>query len=350
VTLPDQPDLPSPTRPRMQEGWERRHAPVALDAASIAVLLQPAFPGHSVLTAELLSGGLANTNYKVTLDSSDEPVVLRLFTRDPAACQTEVDIAHLVAARMPMPAILYADPTGERSGRPYLIARWIDGTKLDALLARGDEVAIASAAHAVGATLAGLTAFPFARPGFFGPGLTIAQPLAPSVDSVPAYVDEALCAGAAGARLGPELTLALQRLLRDNAVLLAAADTQTILVHGDYKAQNLLVRRAGAGTDWNVAAVLDWEFAFAGSPLFDVAICLRYGDLLSPAFTTAFAAGYRAHGGILPPDWRRIIRLLDLVNLCGFLDAPDARGPMIAEVTALLRATVAGWQSVPRGE
>jgi aminoglycoside phosphotransferase (APT) family kinase protein len=161
-------------------------------------------------------------------------------------------------------------------------------------------------------------------------------------------VHEALVTGAAGARLGPELTGAVQRLLRENATLLAAADTQIVLVHGDYKAQNLLVRQAGAS--WDVAAVLDWEFAFAGSPLFDVAICLRYGDILPPAFTTAFAAGYRAHGGILPPDWRRIIRLLDLVNLCGFLDAPDARGPMIAEVTALLRATVAGWQSVPRGE
>lgn len=332
----------------MQEGWERRHAALALDVATIAAMIQPAFPGHSVLTAGLLSGGLANTNYKVTLDGTHEPVVLRLFTRDPAACQTELDIYHLVAARMPMPAILYADPTGERSGRPYLIARWIDGTKLDALLAQGDAAAIASAAHAVGATLAGLAAFHFAHPGFFGPGLTIAQPLAPAPESVPAYVDEALFAGAAGARLGPELTGAVQWLLRENAALLAIADTQTVLVHGDYKAQNLLVSHIGAG--WDVAAVLDWEFAFSGSPLFDIAICLRYGDMLPPAFTAAFAAGYRAHGGILPPGWRRVIRLLDLVNLCGFLAAPDARGPMIAEVTSLVRATIAGWQSVPRGE
>ena len=335
----------------MQEGWERRHAALALDAASIVALLQPVFPGHSVRTAELLGGGLANTNYKVKFDGSDEPVVLRLFTRDPAACQTELDIYRLAGARMPMPAILYADPAGERSGRPYLVARWIEGVKLDALLARGDEPAIASAARAVGATLAGLAAFLFDRPGFFGPGLTIAQPLDPAAEFVSAYVDEALFAGAAGARLGPELTQALQQLLRDNAALLAAADTQTVLVHGDYKAQNLLVRRADAGTstDWNVAAVLDWEFAFAGSPLFDIAICLRYGDTLPPAFTAAFAAGYRDAGGILPPDWRRIIRLLDLVSLCDFLNRPDPRGTMIADVTALLRATVAGWQTVPRG-
>ncbi len=330
----------------MQEGWERRHAALALDAAPIAALLQPAFPDRAVLSAELLSGGLANTNYKVTLAGLHEPVVLRLFTRDPAACQTELDIYQLTGAHVPMPAILYADPTGEPHSRPYLVARWIDGTKLDALLAHGDEAAIASAAHTVGATLAGLAAFPFARAGFFGPGLTIAQPLAPSTESVPAYVDEALFTGAASARLGPELTQALQRLLRENAALLAAADTQTVLVHGDYKAQNLLVCQAGAG--WNIAAVLDWEFAFAGSPLFDVAICLRYADTLPPAFVSAFATGYRAHGGILPTDWRRIIRLLDLVNLCGFLAAPDARGPMIAEVTSLVRATVAGWQTVPR--
>ena len=335
----------------MQEGWERRHAALALDAAAIAALLAPAFPGHAVLTAALLSGGLANTNYKITLAGGDEPVVLRLFTRDPAACQTELDIYHLAGARVPMPAILFADPTGERSGRPYLVARWIEGTKLDDLLAYGDEAAVTSAAHAVGAALAGLTAFPFARPGFFGPGLTIARPLAPAPESVPAYVHEALFAGAAGARLGSELTQALWRLLRENAALLAAADAQTVLVHGDYKAQNLLVRRLGAdsGAGWSVAAVLDWEFAFAGSPLFDVAICLRYACTLPPAFTSAFAAGYRDAGGILPPDWRRIIRLLDLVSLCDFLNRPDPRGTMIADVTALLRATVAGWQTVPRG-
>ena len=36
-----------------------------------------------------LSGGLANTNYKVTLSGANEPVVLRVYTRDPDACERE---------------------------------------------------------------------------------------------------------------------------------------------------------------------------------------------------------------------------------------------------------------------
>ena len=66
------------------------------------------------------------------------------------------------------------------------------------------------------------------------------------------------------------------------------------------------------GTAWVVAAVLDWEFAFSGSPAID------FGNLLRPplgerrSFVAALAAAYEAAGGRLPPDWQAIARIADL--------------------------------------
>jgi Phosphotransferase enzyme family len=96
---------------------------------------------------------------------------------------------------------------------------------------------------------------------------------------------------------------------------------------------------------WEMAAVLDWEFAMAGNPLFDLSILLRYADSLSPAFEQGVVASYRSAGGGLPRQWKRVIKLLDLLNLCEFLCGQSPRGAMIADVTRLIQATIAGWST-----
>lgn len=91
---------------------------------------------------------------------------------------------------------------------------------------------------------------------------------------------------------------------------------------------------------WSVAAVLDWEFALAGSPLFDAAILLRHAEHFPPGFEAAFARGFRESGGLLPDNWRDITRLLDLMNLCGFLNASGQRERLFEQVRELVRRTV----------
>src|SRR5579871_1813523 len=112
----------------MQEGWERRSPHLELNAETLASLIHTALPGAEIAHSEPLSGGLANTNYKVMLAGREEPVVLRLYTRDPAACARETAIARLVAARVPVPDVLYAECA---SGMPFAVTTWIEGTKLD---------------------------------------------------------------------------------------------------------------------------------------------------------------------------------------------------------------------------
>ncbi len=91
-----------------------------------------------------------------------------------------------------------------------------------------------------------------------------------------------------------------------------------------------------------MAAVLDWEFAFSGSPAFD------FGNLLRPplgeaqGFADATAAGYRQAGRTLPSDWRRIARIADLSAWAEFLDRPDEGAARIDDAREVIRSTIAG--------
>ncbi|MGE5334507.1 MAG: phosphotransferase family protein, partial [Nitrososphaerota archaeon] len=207
----------------------------------------------------------------------------------------------------------------------------------------GGQNDIGAAGEAVGATLAQLSAYTFPQAGFFAPDLSIAEPLLSPADAYAAFVRESLADGRPAARLGQELARQLLALIAEHATLLHAVDPTPRLTHCDYKAQNLLVRQQCG--QWETAAVLDWEFAAATSPLFDLGNLLRYSDRLPRAFEQGVIAGYTAGGCILPPEWKRVIRLMDLVNLLTFLDTDDDGNPMIGEVAGLVRATVEHWET-----
>src|SRR2546430_14434143 len=91
----------------MEQDWGRRHDFVALDESAITSLLQPVFPGKSLASAELLTAGKVNTNYKITISGIDEPFVLRIHVRDRMAGERDFNIFQLVQKRVPVPQILY---------------------------------------------------------------------------------------------------------------------------------------------------------------------------------------------------------------------------------------------------
>jgi aminoglycoside phosphotransferase (APT) family kinase protein len=105
------------------------------------------------------------------------------------------------------------------------------------------------------------------------------------------------------------------------------------LVHSDYNPKNLLA--VPSGGRWSISAVLDWEFAFSGSPLTDVGNMLRFRDAHPPGFDGAFVRGYREAGGVLPPRWREISEALDLYALADLLTRPPGHRYFGKAVAAL---------------
>ena len=308
-------------------------------------MIATALPDCHITATEMLTGGFSNTNYKV-YRAEQPPVVLRIIAQEPDIVRKEAAICHLIHAAVSVPEILYSDAEGKRFGHAYSIIEWIDGIALSTLLATSDGDTIGQCAYAAGKTLAGIARFTFPAPGLFGPDLTVPAPFGAWRDSLSDYVAACLFQGHASRWLGDELMEQLWQLVVAKASYLDALPPGARLVHGDYKGQNLLVRQHNA--TWDIAAVLDWEFAYAGTPLIDLGIFLRYEADLPATYAHEVVRGYTEHGGDLPENWRPIIKLLDLVNLCDFLNSPLHRPQLYANVIGVIRQTLAlfalqGW-------
>jgi aminoglycoside phosphotransferase (APT) family kinase protein len=94
---------------------------------------------------------------------------------------------------------------------------------------------------------------------------------------------------------------------------------------------------------WEVASILDWEFAFGGTPFFDFGNLLRPPLGERPGFEAAVVAGYHEAGGALPDNWRRMSLLVDLYNWADFLNGPQASAAIVADATAMIERTMAMW-------
>lgn len=325
----------------VSETWDRRCAHAPLDVPTLTVLLQPVFPGCRVEAADLVPSGLCNTNYRVKVAGRDQPVLLRRYVQDPEAWAREARLYTHFAGHVPLPELLYATGHAADGGLPYAVQTWVAGERLaERLPLEAGEAA--GLAHELGSILARIASLRLPEPGFLGPDLSVAHPFGGS--AVDAYLGElerlltdSVVGGALGSLVDDVARLVAAERFRFDAVLGASE-----LVHGDYGPRNLLVRRAAAG--WQVAAVLDWEFAHAGTSLLDIAILFRRADLLPPTFSPAFALGFTAAGGVLPADWPWLARLLDLVNLAQLLAGAAPASAQQQELVSWIRATVQAWE------
>lgn len=320
----------------LEQDWGRRQALVELDLATINTLARPAFPGHQVIGTELLTEGHCNTNYKLTLAGLDEPFVLRVYRRDQASSQKDWDLYQLIQGRVPVPRMLYHDDSCQHLAWPYTIMTWAEGILLRDAIEKGDAREQSSYGYAVGSALAAIGSFTFPQAGFFGPGLDV-EPFTGN-ESYLQLIRHFLTTGPTQERLGPELSQRLWNFVEAQHGYLDALPPTAALVHSDFKGINILVHEG------EVSAVLDWEFAFAGSPLTDIANMLRYEHRMPEAFVSQFLRGYQVQGGVLPPDWHRCIKLLDLISLCEFAHAPEVNEVVVRDVIELMERTLAQYQ------
>lgn len=320
--------------------WERREPLVTLTAEEALALLAVATPGRDIVSMEPLRTGLVNTNYRIALDGAPSPVVLRLYAREGGACAREGSLLRLVAGTVPAPTVIYADLGAVHFRLPWMLMTWAEGLPLPEALASLPPEEAPALAATLGEAAAAIGSFALDEPGFFGPDLTIVEPLDAPAGMTRGLLRRLLFEGRAGERLGADLTGHLWAVVEAHSGELDALAGRVSLVHADFRDSNLLVARDGGA--WRVTGVLDWEFSFAGPSLFDLGQLLRREEtMLPPGFAEHVVAAYRARGGFAPPGWRRMTLLMDLMNLCGFADMPATRGAMLEDVTSLIQATVA---------
>ncbi|MFE2293788.1 phosphotransferase family protein [Streptomyces sp. NPDC059452] len=332
----------------------RRHSPPVglLDPATRTWLTRHALPGALLHGVDPLPGGFTNDMTLLTARlpgaAGPERFVLRRHRSSPSrfprnTCAVEIAVLGRAAARaVPVTAVVAADPQGRTTGRPALLYRYVDGSPLSEVLAdrppRGEARALG---RAVGAVLARIGRVGLPHPGPFGdPSLVPAPDGASPLDDLAGFVDRCLVTAAVDGPLSGTDSAALRALARRGAGALAALAGERRLVHGDFNPKNVLVhRRAG---QWAVAAVLDWELSFSGSPLFDVGNMLRFAHEYPPAFTTGFVDGFRGGSGRLPDNWPRLSRTLDLFALADILTAPPDPAYFARARTVLRRSAADG--------
>jgi fructokinase len=302
----------------------------------LAKLLAPVFPGAAVTRFARVSGGLVNTNLKVLLAGRSAPVLLRIYQRDATQGLKEAALIRDLAPRVPVPELFHAAETNPVTGHAYSILSWVEGRRLDALAGEN----LHSAGRALGRALVDVHAVKFDRFGFLGADLKIVRPIDLDREGLLAYLDHAFAVGHGAARVGPELMAPLRDFIEREGEKISSWAGAPCLVHGDCNGSNLLFRQ-GANGAWELAAILDWEFAFSGTPGFDLAHLLRPPLGRHAGFAEAVASSYRDAGGMPPPDWRTVARITDLFAWIDILSRPDAGANVVEDARNSIAAIIA---------
>ncbi|CAG7654788.1 phosphotransferase family protein [Paenibacillus allorhizosphaerae] len=322
----------------MKEGWERPEAPVSIDLRQLNEMIQPAFPGKRVTAAERIGTGFSNSNYKIYLEGIAVPFVFRLFSGDGEVADKELAISRLVRKTVPVADFIYADSSCSAFGKPWAVLEWKEGVLLRDVFRTGTSEEMASAAASVGSILAHIHAFMFPEAGFFGKDLTIRTPFRMNGDHFISFIENSLFHNRCGRWLGEELTQAVWSFCRKYGPCLSESGETPVLAHSDFNGLNILMRRETTG--YSVAAVLDWEFAFAWSRNVDIANMLRYEEDGS-AFEHHFIWAYLDQGARLESNWKLLAKLEDLIALCDMLNHSSKDTPnRICDLQRLIAGTV----------
>lgn len=311
--------------------WRRGSPATPVTPLQIAEVLAAAGIRESARNVELLAGGLVNSNYRLDL-SGGEALVLRLYDRDDSACAREAALLKLVSGKVPVPAVVHTEPRGFGTLPPLMLLTYIDGISLRELKRTLADEDLGPPARVVGQVLARIHDVRFPRPGSLSSALAVGRWFVDPPNTIPKLIEGLL------PRLESALARRVELFITALAPRLAAYDDEACLVHSDYGSANILLRQS-AGR-WEVAAVLDWEFAFSGCRFWDLGNLLRYERESRPRFEPHASDGYKEAGGKLPDDWRLLSRAMDLVSLCEMLTREGIPPEMSTELTELIEGTL----------
>ena len=161
----------------------------------------------------------------------------------------------------------------------------------------------------VGEILAKIQHYRFPIAGFFDPHLNIAEMT--TEDGLIEFVQNSLKNSTVSTYLSTKCLEKISYYLKKFKTHLPD-ESEPHLVHGDFDPANILVDKKYG--QWQITGILDWEFSFSGSPLWDIANMLRYAHHMPAQFETSFLNGVQ-EAFTLPEHWRISVLLLNLSSL-----------------------------------
>jgi aminoglycoside phosphotransferase (APT) family kinase protein len=311
--------------------FDRRSPPLSLAISEIQELVGSHLTAADIQSVSLLAGGFINTNYRLIL-RDDSSLVLRVSTKS-ADFQKELRVLRHVHGTVPVPKVIAEDFSKEF---PFALIEFVNGALLSDRLFSLSREESKEVAFEIGLALSRIHTFDFGKAGFFDANFSFDPEFRSFGNSMYEYIRSQVLSGRVRKRLGTALAARLLRFMEGKKPVYQSISNGTRLIHSDYNLKNILVRKAGSA--WKVAAILDWEFAFAGSPLVDIGNFLRFENELPQGFAESFIQGYG--GNRLPSNWREIARLLDLAAMVNFLDNEGEAPRTFSTAISVIRRTL----------
>ncbi len=291
--------------------WEKTSTSHPLAHNLIERMVHLACPGQKLISHQLIEGGCANLNIKINLEGVENPFILRVYLWDKEAAFREKNLSILLKNTLPLPTFYFI---GNIDHYTFALTEFIRGIPLRDLLLSDLPHDRGAIMFDIGVLLSQIHKNTFPTAGFFDKNLAIIPPK--NSDDLSTFARECLDKNNVLAVLDQQTILSIKTCLNTFGHLFPDKN-ENCLVHGDFDPANILVDQ----TDhtWKVKGILDWEFSFSGSPLWDVANMLRYSAQMPPDFEDSFIRGLTCNGKSLPENWHSTIHLLNLVSLLDIL-------------------------------
>lgn len=310
--------------------WEKVSSELQLSNHLIERMVLTVYPDKKLQSYTVFPGGCANLNSKVLLVGDGPPLILRVYLRDQDARYKEQKLGALLSKNIPVPVTYYV---GEVDGYYFAFTQYMRGISLRDLLLSDTPHNLGALMYDAGIVLSRIAAHEFPVPGFFDKDLEVIH-ITSSAELL-SYARVLWENEIVVAVLTPQRIDHIKFYLETHTSFIPA-DTEKQLVHGDFDPANILVDYIDEC--WKVSAVLDWEFAFSGSVLWDIANMLRYAHKMPAEFKREFLNGLTSNGIVLPKDWNITVHLLNLMSLsdCLARSVPERHPNTCADILDLI--------------
>lgn len=288
-----------------KQNWESLEKPLTLAENILGKMIHMALPKQSVHAYELLTGGCRHLNYKITLENTEKPYVLRVCNGTYDSLKREHQRSQTFQNIVPVPEIYFTEIIESYS---FSLMEFKPGIRLSDLLLSNTPHNLENIMRNCGVLLSKIATYPY---------LPLQHFSIEDIDFTKGYqkvFEESLI------NCKDKLTSSEQRKIKaiyKNQLHLIPHDTKH-LMHGDFNPANILVIEENG--DWKISALLDWEFSFPGHFLWDVSNMLRYKHLMPQEFEIAFLEGIKGCGMTLPSNWETITTIMNIISLLDCLE------------------------------
>ncbi|MCX7116430.1 MAG: hypothetical protein NTW94_00685 [Legionellales bacterium] len=90
-----------------KQDWEKAEQQISLPDTTVEEMIKLAFPNNKLTSYSIISGGCANLNIKINLESGSLPFILRVYLRDKGAAYREQTLGALLKKTVPLPQVYF---------------------------------------------------------------------------------------------------------------------------------------------------------------------------------------------------------------------------------------------------